>query len=131
MIPSPDMLRHVTDEQIEQRVKVLRRELGLQNQSRPDMMTVMQRLTTSFRHFNISGYQTPRCPMQRRNGTLERASCECVRVSLVPCRGVSQEPEWPSPMKLRTSHAALGCSHQEHAPNDSWKIFVRRQERGK
>ncbi len=29
------MLRHITDEEIEQRVKVLRRELGLQNQSRP------------------------------------------------------------------------------------------------
>jgi hypothetical protein len=45
------MLRHVTDEEIEQRVKVLRRELGLQNQSRPDMMVVIHKLTTSFRHF--------------------------------------------------------------------------------
>jgi hypothetical protein len=45
------MLRHVTDEEIEQRVTVLRRELGFQNQSRPDMMTVIQKLRTSFRHF--------------------------------------------------------------------------------
>jgi hypothetical protein len=33
-------------------VKVLRKELGLQNQSRFDMTAVMQRLTTSFRHFS-------------------------------------------------------------------------------
>jgi len=46
------MLRHVTDEEIEQRVKVLRTELGLQNQSRPDMMAVIQKLSTSFRHFD-------------------------------------------------------------------------------
>jgi hypothetical protein len=52
MIPRPDMLRHVTDEEIEQRVKVLRTELGLQNQSRPDMMAVIQKLSTSFRHFD-------------------------------------------------------------------------------
>ncbi|ANY82829.1 hypothetical protein BB934_31840 (plasmid) [Microvirga ossetica] len=45
------MLRHVTDEEIEQRVKVLRRELGLENQNRPDMMAVIEKLTTSFRHF--------------------------------------------------------------------------------
>ena len=42
------MLRHVTDEEIEQRVRVLRREIDLQNQIRPDMMTVIERLTTSF-----------------------------------------------------------------------------------
>src|SRR5215207_5213318 len=52
MIQRPDMLRHVTDEEIEQRVKVLRTELGLQNQSRPDMMAVIQKLSTSFRHFD-------------------------------------------------------------------------------
>ena len=46
------MLRHVTDDEIEQRVKVLRREIGLQNQMRPDLMVVIQKLTTSFRHFN-------------------------------------------------------------------------------
>ena len=45
------MLRHVTDEEIEQRVKVLRRELGLENQNRPDMMAVIEKLTASFRHF--------------------------------------------------------------------------------
>ena len=45
------MLRHVTDEEIEQRAKVLRRELGLENQNRPDMMAVIEKLTTSFRHF--------------------------------------------------------------------------------
>ena len=45
------MLRHVTDEEIEQRVRVLRREIDLQNQMRPDMMTVIERLTTIFRHF--------------------------------------------------------------------------------
>ena len=45
------MLRHVTDEEIEQRVRVLRREIDLLNQMRPDMMTVIQRLRTSFRHF--------------------------------------------------------------------------------
>ena len=45
------MLRHVTDEEIEQRVRVLRRVIGLQNQLRPDMMIVIQKLTTSFRHF--------------------------------------------------------------------------------
>ena len=33
-------------------MKVLRKELGLQNQSRFDMTAVMQRLTTSFRHFS-------------------------------------------------------------------------------
>jgi hypothetical protein len=52
MIPRPDMLRHVTDEEIEQRVKVLRTELGLQNQSRLDMMAVIQKLRTSFQHFD-------------------------------------------------------------------------------
>ena len=51
MISRPDMLRHVTDDEIEQRVKVLRKEIGLQNQLRPDMMTVIQKLTASFRHF--------------------------------------------------------------------------------
>ena len=45
------MLRHVTDEEIAQRVRVLRGEIDLQNQMRPDMMTVIERLTTSFRHF--------------------------------------------------------------------------------
>ena len=45
------MLRHVTDDEIEQRVRVLRREIDLQNHLRPDMMTVIERLTTSFRHF--------------------------------------------------------------------------------
>ena len=45
------MLRHVTDDEIEQRVKVLRREIGVQNHLRPDMMTVIEKLTTSFRHF--------------------------------------------------------------------------------
>ncbi|QRM35523.1 ImmA/IrrE family metallo-endopeptidase [Microvirga sp. VF16] len=46
------MLRHVTDEEIEQRVKVLRRELGLQNQSRPDLRNVIEKLTARFRHFS-------------------------------------------------------------------------------
>ena len=46
------MLRHVTDEEIEQRVRVLRREIGLHNHLRPDMMAVIQKLTTSFRHFD-------------------------------------------------------------------------------
>ena len=45
------MLRHVTDDEIAQRVRVLRGEIDLQNQMRPDMMTVIERLTTSFRHF--------------------------------------------------------------------------------
>jgi uncharacterized protein DUF955 len=45
------MLRHVTDDEIEQRVRVLRREIDLLDQMRPDMMTVIQRLRTSFRHF--------------------------------------------------------------------------------
>ena len=45
------MLRHVTDDEIAQRVRVLRREIDLLNQMRPDMMTVIERLTTSFRHF--------------------------------------------------------------------------------
>ena len=44
-------MRHVTDEEIGQRVRVLRGEIDLQNQMRPDMMTVIERLTTSFRHF--------------------------------------------------------------------------------
>ena len=46
------MLRHVTDEEIEQRVKVLRAELGLQNQSRPDLITAIEKLTARFRHFS-------------------------------------------------------------------------------
>jgi Zn-dependent peptidase ImmA (M78 family) len=46
------MLRHVTDEEIAQRVKVLRQELGLANQSRPDLMTVIEKLTARFRHFS-------------------------------------------------------------------------------
>lgn len=46
------MLRHVTDEEIEQRVKALRRELGLESQSRPDLRTVIERLTARFRHFS-------------------------------------------------------------------------------
>jgi hypothetical protein len=45
------MLRHVTDEEIEQRVRILRQEIDLQNQMRPDLMAVIERLTTSFRHF--------------------------------------------------------------------------------
>ena len=45
------MLRHVSVEEIEQRVRVLRREIDLLNQMRPNMMTVIQRLRTSFRHF--------------------------------------------------------------------------------
>ena len=45
------MLRHVTDDEIGQRMRVLRREIDLQNQMRPNMMTVIQRLRTSFRHF--------------------------------------------------------------------------------
>ena len=45
------MMRHVSVEEIEQRVRVLRREIDLLNQMRPNMMTVIQRLRTSFRHF--------------------------------------------------------------------------------
>ncbi|WP_201842885.1 ImmA/IrrE family metallo-endopeptidase [Microvirga zambiensis] len=45
------MLRHVADEEIEQRVRVLRTELGLQNQSCPDLTTVIDKLTAHFRHF--------------------------------------------------------------------------------
>jgi uncharacterized protein DUF955 len=45
------MLRHATDEEIEQRVRILRQEIDLQNQMRPDLMAVIERLTTSFRHF--------------------------------------------------------------------------------
>ena len=45
------MLRHVSVEEIEQRVRVLRQEIDLQNQMRPDLMAVIERLTTSFRHF--------------------------------------------------------------------------------
>ena len=44
-------MRHVTDEEIEQRVRILRQEIDLQNQMRPDLMAVIERLTTSFRHF--------------------------------------------------------------------------------
>jgi Zn-dependent peptidase ImmA (M78 family) len=55
------MLRHVTDEEIEQRVKVLRTELGLQNQSRPDLITVIEKLTARFRHF--SSQQIPDAEM--------------------------------------------------------------------
>lgn len=46
------MLRHGTDEEIEQRVKVLRRELGLETQNRPDLRTVIERLAAHFRHFS-------------------------------------------------------------------------------
>jgi Zn-dependent peptidase ImmA (M78 family) len=52
MILRPDILRHVTDEEIEQRVKALRRELGLESQSRPDLRTVIEKLTARFRHFS-------------------------------------------------------------------------------
>jgi hypothetical protein len=62
MISRPDMLRHVTDEEIEQRVKVLRRELGLENQSRPDMMAVIHKLTTSFRRFAYQGVPDSEMP---------------------------------------------------------------------
>ena len=62
------MLRHVTDEEIEQRVKVLRRELGLENQNRPDMMAVIEKLTASFRHFAYQQVPDSRCPMERTMG---------------------------------------------------------------
>ena len=62
------MLRHVTDEEIEQRVKVLRRELGLENQNRPDMMAVIEKLTASFRHFAYQ--QVPRLRDAQWRGTM-------------------------------------------------------------
>ena len=86
------MLRHVTDEEIEQRVKVLRAELDLQNQSRPDLITAIEKLTPAFGTSATSRFPTPKCPVPRRNGTPEKASYASVRVSSLPCRGVSQEP---------------------------------------
>lgn len=56
------MSRHVTDEEIEQRVKALRRSIGLEHQPRPDMMTVIQKLKANYRHFNYQRVPDPELP---------------------------------------------------------------------
>ena len=125
------MLRHVTDEEIEQRVRVLRREIDLQNQIRPDMMTVIERLTTSFRHFayqQVPDSEMPDAEAQwdARKGLLQ------MRESVV---GAMQRGEPRARMTIANEigHFAMrhsGCSQQEHYPNDRWKTLVRGQERG-
>ena len=77
----PDMLRHVTDDEIAQRVKVLRGEIDLQNQIRPDMMTVIERLTTSFRHFAYQ--QVPDSEMPDTEARWEPEGPPAVRESIV------------------------------------------------
>ena len=125
------MLRHVSDEEIEQRVRVLRREIDLQNQMRPDMMTVIQRLTTSFRHFayqQVPDSEMPDAEAQwdARKGVLR------MRESVV---GAMQRGEPRARMTIANEigHFAMrhaGVRSRSTAPSDDWKTLVRGQEGG-
>ena len=125
------MLRHVTDEEIAQRVRVLRREIDLQNQIRPDMMTVIERLTTSFRHFAYQRIPDSEMPDAEAHWDARKGLLH-MRESVV---GAMQRGEPRARMTIANEigHFAMrhtGCSQQEHSSSDDWKTLVGGQEGG-
>ena len=125
------MLRHVTDDEIAQRVRVLRGEIDLQNQMRPDMMTVIERLTTSFRHFAYQQVPDSEMPDAEAQWDAGKGLLR-MRESVVDAmqRG---EPRARMTIANEIGHFAMrhpGCSQQEHYSSDDWKTLVRGQEGG-
>ena len=125
------MLRHVTDEEIEQRVKVLRREIGLQNQGRPDMMAVIEKLTASFRHFSYQ--QVPDAEMPDAEAQWDaRKGVLRIRESVV---GAMQRGEPRARMTIANEigHFAMrhsGIHSRSATQTAAGRLFVRGQERG-
>ena len=119
------MLRHVTDDEIEQRVRVLRREIGLHNHLRPDMVAVIQKLTASFRHFNYQRIPDSEMPDAEAQWDAGKGLLR-MRESVVGAmqRG-EPEPAWPSPMRLGTSPCSTWCSQQEPAPTTAVRPLVK------
>ena len=124
-------MRHVTDEEIEQRVRVLRREIGLQNQIRPDMMTVIERLTTSFRHFNYQRIPDSEMPNAEAQWDAGKGLLR-MRESVV---GAIQRGEPRARMAIANEigHFAMrhvGVRTRSAAPNDRRETPVGGQEGG-
>lgn len=86
------MLRFLSDEELEQRARDLRRKLGLEHQLRIDMMTVTNKLKGANPGFGYARIRDEEMLRPKRSGTRQRTRSAFARVSSAQCSAVSREP---------------------------------------